>query len=96
MPRLYKGKVFRETIFIFPSKSYILDVSRPAAGEHDWTPSVIQGLGHVGVACLVNGLRGIAAIKLQHVHAPCCEGVGIVLDVTQCARIASTCVRTKV
>ena len=74
----------------------ILDVSRPAAREDYWSAGSIECLSHVGVTSLIDLGRGIAAIQLQHVHAPRCKRVGICLNVVQSARIAATGMRTYV
>ena len=70
--------------------AYILNVSRPAAGEQDGSSCAVQCLAHVGVASLVDLWRGIAAIKLEAVHTPLCKCVGIFLDIALCSRVTTT------
>ena len=70
-------------------KPHRLDISRPAARENYWATSVVESLGHIGIPCRINVFRGIAAVKLQHIHTPLRKGVCIILNVPQGARVTT-------
>lgn len=70
--------------------AHILHIIRPATGVDDRMASRVQGPAHSGVISVVDLLRGMATVQLQHVHTPRSKCVSIILDVPQCPRVSGT------
>ena len=55
--------------------SHLFLKSWPTARKHNRSTSGIQGMGHVGIATLVDLLACMATVQLQHVHTPFCKSL---------------------